>query len=295
MKKLRGSLPLLIAAIIWGTAFVAQSKGAQIIGPFTYNALRMFIGAIVLVPVVFVARLIRKDKITDRAARREATISTIKGGICCGAVLFTASSLQQIAIKTTSVGKAGFITALYIVIVPIIKLVLFREKTSVKIWLYALLAIAGFYLLSISGSFSVAAGDLLTLVSACFFALHIITIDHFLGKNTDGILMSCVQFFTSGILAAAAMFIFEHPEIGSILDAKGAILYTGLMSSGVAYTLQIIGQRHTAPTVATLLMSLESVFAAISGWLILNQALSPKEILGCALVFAAAILAQIKA
>ena len=285
---------LLLAAIIWGTAFVAQSKGAQLVEPFTYNALRMFIGGIVLIPVIAIFR--KTGLIPKRSGeeRKQALKITFIAGICCGAVLFTASSLQQIAMKTTSAGKAGFITTLYIVLVPVIKLLIMREKTSLRVWLCLILAVCGFFLLCINEGFSIAYGDLLMLTCAVFFALHIIVIDFFLRKNVDAVPMACIQFFVSGIMAAIMMLIFEHPQPENIWAAKGTILYMGLMSSGIAYTAQIIGQQYTEPTLATLIMSLESVFAALSGWIIQGEVLGAKELTGCVFVFAAVILAQIK-
>lgn len=292
-KKLQSSIMLLIAAIIWGTAFVAQCEGMRYVEPFTYNALRMLIGGVVLIPVITVFRKISPSSLS-KAEKREKQKRTLKGGICCGLVLFMASSIQQIAISSTTAGKAGFITTLYIVIVPLIKLAVFRERTSKSMWFYVLIAIAGFYLLCMTEDFSISNGDLLMLLCAVFFAMHIIVIDYFNGKDTDGLLMACLQFFVSGLLATVMTFIFETPTISSIMAAKGTILYTGLMSSGVAYTLQILGQQNTEPTLATLLMSLESVFAALSGWLILDERLTVKEGMGCLLVFTAVILAQLK-
>lgn len=295
MKKFEGSIMLLIAALLWGTTFVAQSEGMNYVEPFTYNAARMFIGGIVLIPVVLLFGKFGKARELSSAEKKERLRNTVIGGICCGFVLFTASSLQQLGIQTTTAGKSGFITALYIVIVPLYELIIFRRKTSKSIWLFVLIAIIGFYLLCITDGFTIAVGDLLTLFCAFFFAGHIIVIDYFMEKNTDGVLMSCIQFFVSGILASVVMLFTEHPSLGSIMDAKYTILYAGILSSGVAYTLQILGQSRTDPTIATLLMSLESVFAVVSGALILGERLTLREGIGCALVFAAVILAQLKA
>ena len=281
---------LLSTAIIWGLAFVAQSDGMNYVGPFTYNASRTLLGGIVLVPVILLLRKLPSSK--EQKAESAPLGTTIAGGIWCGIVFFIAGSLQQIGITMTTVGKAGFITALYIVIVPIIGFILHR-KTPLRIWLCVLIAVAGFYMLCISGDFSLSLGDLLELLCALGFAVHITVIEHFNSKNTDGTLMSCIQFFTAGILMLICMFIFEKPDIGSILSAWLPILYGGVMSCGIAYTLQILGQRHTDPTIATLLMSLESVFSALFGWLLLGELLSVKELIGCALVFIAVIAAQI--
>lgn len=284
---------LLATALIWGLAFVAQSDGMNYVGPFTYNATRTLLGGFVLIPVIALLKALDKHGKSDEAPQKKAPLrTTIIGGICCGIVFFIAGSLQQIGITMTTVGKAGFITALYIVIVPLIGVILYR-KTSLKIWLCAAVAVAGFYLLCINEGFSVSSGDLLVLLCAVFFAVHITVIDRFNAKNTDGTLMSCIQFFTAGIMMLVCMFIFEKPDIDAIMAAWLPILYGGVMSCGVAYTLQILGQRHTEPTVATLIMSLESVFAALFGWLLLHETLSLKELAGCALVFVAVIFAQI--
>lgn len=291
IKKLRGSIMLLITALIWGTAFVAQSEGMNYVQPFTYNAVRTLLGGVVLIPIIIAfKKLTSKDDPPSESTNSKK--DTVTGGICCGILLFAASSFQQSGIKYTTAGKAGFITALYIVIVPLLG-IFFGRKTALKTWLCAGIAVIGFYLLCINGGFSVSKGDLLVLVCAVFFAMHIMVIDHFNAKKADGMVMSCIQFFTAGLLMIPCMFMFESPDISSIISARNSILYAGIMSSGIAYTLQIIGQRYTAPTVATLLMSLESVFAALSGWLILSEKLSTKEFIGCVVVFAAVILAQL--
>ncbi len=290
-NRLRGNIMLLITAIIWGSAFVAQSDGMNYVGAFTYNACRTLLGGIVLIPVIALLRKLPK-KDNGQSTEKAPLKTTITGGICCGLLFFIAGMLQQFGISMTTAGKAGFITALYIVIVPVIEFIIYR-RTTVKVWICCVIAIAGFYLLCIKEGFSISTGDLLVLACAFFYALHIMTVDRFNAKNTDGTLMSCIQFFTAGTIMLICMFIFEKPDIGSILAAWLPICYGGIMSCGVAYTLQIIGQRYTDPTVATLLMSLESVFAALSGWLLLGERLVPKELAGCVLVFIAVIAAQI--
>jgi drug/metabolite transporter (DMT)-like permease len=291
IKKLRGSIMLLLASIIWGTTFVAQSDGMNYIAPFTFNALRTLLGGIVLMPVMILFRHFGINN--DKSLENKASVSrTVEGGIVCGIVLFLASSFQQFGISMTTVGKAGFITALYVVIVPIISLIL-GNRISLKIFVCVLVAIVGFYLLCINEGFSIDVGDLLVLICSFLFAVHIIVIDRFNSEKTDAILMSCVQFLTAGSLMLICMFIFETPALDNICAAKYSIMYAGIMSCAVAYTLQIIGQKTTDPTAATLIMSLESVFAAVSGWLILSEKLSLKEISGCVLVFAAVILVQL--
>ena len=281
---------LLITSLIWGTSFVAQSDGMNYIEPFTYNSMRTLLGGFVLIPVILLFRFL--DKRSGKEKKTYSLKNTLIGGICCGVILFIASSFQQAGIAQTTAGKAGFVTALYIVIVPLIG-IFFHRKMPLRMWLFIAAALAGFWLLCISDNFSISGGDLLVFFGALFFALHITVIDYFNGKGTDGILMSCIQFFTAGLLMLICMFIFEKPVIDNIIQARVSILYAGIMSCGVAYTLQILGQRHTSPTLATLLMSLESVFAALSGWLILGENLSIKELLGCILIFSAVILAQL--
>ena len=290
-KKARGNIMLLMTAMIWGLAFVAQSDGMNYVGPFTYNAVRTLIGGVVLLPVIALLRII-PDKTPDSAPKAPLK-TTVTGGIVCGVVFFIAGMLQQIVITMTTAGKAGFVTALYIVIVPMISFIIFR-KTTLKVWICCAVAVAGFYFLCINENFSISVGDLLVLACALFFAIHIMVIDHFNAKNVNCTAMACIQFFTAGLLMLVCMFIFEHPDIDSLLSAWLPILYGGVISCGVAYTLQIFGQRYTDPTVAPLLLSLESVFAAVSGWLILDEQLSFKELIGCILVFIAVILAQIK-
>ncbi len=278
---------LLLTALIWGTAFVAQSVGMDYIQPFTFNFSRTIVGAFVLIPIIAFFR--KADKTRNKYA--VSLKNTVTGGILCGIMLFAAGSFQQSGIALTTAGKAGFITALYIVIVPLLELLIYK-RTSGMIWLCVFIAAVGFYLLCIKESLAIGSGDLLVLVCAVLFAGHIMVIDHFNAKNTDGMLMSCIQFFTSAFLLLICMLVFEKPDIKSIIAVWRPIMYAGVMSSGVAYTLQIIGQKYTPPAAATLIMSLESVFAALSGWLILNENMSFKELMGCALVFSAVVLAQ---
>lgn len=293
-KNALGNIILLITAMIWGTSFVAQSAGMDYIGPFTFNSIRTILGGIVLIPVIAFSRLAgKKSEVKDKSLQQKTDKISVIGGIFCGIALCLASSFQQVGMVYTTAGKAGFITALYIIIVPFLTALFFHKKIGAKIFLCVIIAVIGFYMLCIKENFSLSKGDALVLVCALFFSVHIVIIDYFTGKNVDCVLMSCVQFFVAGIIMAACMFIFEQPNIESILDAKVSILYSGVMSCGVAYTLQIVGQKRTDPTVATLLLSLESVFAALSGWLILKDDMSLKEIIGCIFVFAAVILAQV--
>ncbi len=289
LKNMKGNLILLLTALIWGTAFVAQSDGMNYVGPYTFNATRTILAAIVLIPVAAGFKLFEKRSGNSKPVDIKTTLI---GGALCGIVLAVASSLQQIGIVSTTAGKAGFITALYVIIVPIIGLIL-GTKQPKKIWLCVLLAIAGFYLLCIKDDFTLSAGDGFVLACAACFALHITVIDRFLSKGADALLMACVQFWAAGLVMIIPMFVFETPSIEGVYNARLSILFTGIMSSAIAYTLQIIGQRYTTPTLATLIMSLESVFAALAGWLLLGENLSLKELFGCALVFAAVISAQV--
>ena len=292
-----GGALLMLAALIWGTAFVAQSVGMDYIGPCTFNAVRSFIGSLVLLPVILFASRLRRGAGTGEGEARPAGTFwdrnkvLVLGGALCGVLLGAGSLLQQAGIQSTSAGKAGFLTALYIVIVPILGVFLGR-RPGLKVWLGVLVALAGTYCLSVNGDFSIAPGDTLIIVSALFFSLHIMVVDK-VSPCVDGIKLSCIQFFVAGVISAVLAFLLETPLLGEILSAWGPLLYTGVMSSGVAYTLQILGQRNVRPTVASLILSLESVFAAVAGWIVLQQPLTPKEIAGCVLVFAAVVLAQL--
>lgn len=291
MQKFRGPFLLTMTALIWGVAFVAQSRGMDYIGPFTFNGVRTLIAAVALLPLVWFFRRrsgsVKKTEAEKRTYRR----TLLCGGVLCGLALGVASSLQQIGIQYTTVGKAGFLTALYIVIVPLLGL-LFKKRVALPVWIGVAIAAVGTYLLSIRENFSISGGDLLVILCAIVFSVHILLIDRF-SPHVSGVELACVQFFTAAVLVLTIAVITEKPNFGDILRSWGPLLYTGLISSGVGYTLQIIGQKSTPPTVASLIMSLESVFAALSGWLILGQGMTGREALGCTLVFLAVILAQI--
>lgn len=292
---IRQSLILLLTATIWGSAFVAQSVGMDYVGPFTFSAVRNMIGAIALLPVIAFLRWLREREERKSHGKIQSLHNNktlLIGGVCCGVVLFVASNLQQIGIQYTTVGKAGFITAMYIVLVPILSIFL-KKKAGLRVWVGVVIAVAGLYMLCMTdGSFTLQKGDLLVLLCAFAFAVHILVIDYFSPK-VDGVKMSCIQFFVCGILSGICMFVFENPDITSILQAWAPVLYAGVLSSGVAYTLQIIGQKGMNPTVASLIMSLESVISVIAGWLILGEALSRRELLGCVLMFVAIVLVQL--
>ncbi len=287
MKKISfgSSLLLFLAACIWGVAFVAQSVGMDYMGPCTFNGIRFLIGGTVLLPLVYVR--VKKKKNTPEEL---PPALTLKGGICCGLAICAASLCQQIGIMETTVGKAGFITTLYIIIVPVFGLFL-RKKVPGKVWIAAAVAAVGMYMLCINESFSVSRGDAFVFLCAIIFAVHILVIDFFSPK-TDGVALSCIQFYTAGIICTAAAFAVETPTWGQFVSGIVPILYAGVMSCGVAYTLQIIGQKNVEPTVASLILSMESVVSVLAGWVILGQKLSSKELAGCVLVFAAVILVQ---
>ena len=288
---------LMLAALIWGSAFVAQSVGMDYLGPFSFNCVRSFMGSLVLLPVIWFMDRQKKETAehdgqkTEEGTREQNKKVLLSGGLCCGVILTLSTSLQQIGIKYTTAGKAGFITALYILIVPLLGLIL-GKKVGNKTWLGVALAVAGMYLLCIKEGFSISYGDFMVLLCALVFSLHILAVDYF-SPRVDGIRLSCIQFFVCGCISAVPMLVWEHPEISQIIRAWQPLAYAGVLSSGVAYTLQIVTQKHLNPTVASLLMSLESVFAVLTGWLVLNERLSLKELLGCVLVFTAIILAQL--
>ncbi len=293
MKKLL----LLLAALIWGVAFVAQSVGMDYMGPFTFNGARFLMGSAVLVPVI----LFRRKKAdpagggqaqTDRSGAKEnAGKAALMGGVCCGLALCPAALFQQFGILYTTVGKAGFITTLYIILVPLAGI--FMKKTpSSRIWTGAALAAFGFYLLCIKEGFSLSRGDALVFIGSVLFTVHILVIDHFSPK-ADGVELSCIQFLTAGVISSVLAFVFEKPELSALAEGIIPLAYAGILSSGVAYTLQVIGQRDTDPAVASLLLSMESVFSVLAGWMLLGQALSARELMGCALVFGAVILVQL--
>ena len=282
-KQLGKSRLLLLTATIWGSAFVAQSVGMEHVGPFTFTFSRSIIGGIVVLPCILLLGKWKKGFATK--------IEWI-GGICCGTALCVASNFQQVGMQYTTVGKAGFITALYVVLVPIFGIFM-KKRVSLLIWGCVAVSVAGLYLLCMpAGAFVLAYGDLLVLLCAVLFSIHILVIDHFSPKG-DGVVISCIQFFTCGILSAIPMLFMENPTVGSMLDAKWSILYAGVLSSGVAYTLQVVAQKNVNPTVASLIMCLESVVAVLAGWIILGQGMSSREIWGCALMFAAIVVAQL--
>jgi len=301
----------ILAALIWGTAFVAQDLCADVIDTFSFNAARSYIAVVVLLVIIFIFDKAKKDKVElTPAEKKKARRDLLVGGFCCGTALAVASNFQQAGIAAgTEAGKAGFLTALYVVLVPLFGL-FFRRKVSLPVWIAVALSVASLYLLCIKGEFTLAMGDLLVLVCAVCFAIHILVIDHFTA-TVDGIKLSCVQFFFAAVWATLAKLVCTLLGLGGIGDTSVAtsifavpdwagiwacilpILYVGVFSSGVAYTLQILAQKDSNPTVVTILLSLESVFAVIAGAIILQQQMTGREYLGCVLMMIAVILAQI--
>ena len=284
-KRLKGSLTLFGAVIIWGSAFIAQSMGMELIGPFTFQAIRCGLAVLFLIPVSF---------LFDRkpgALKRWLDPRLWRSGLICGLALFAAASLQQVGLVYTDAGKAGFLTAMYIVLVPILGLFL-GQKPGKSAWFSVGLAVVGLYLLSCMGVSQINIGDILLAGCALAYAVQITCIDRLAG-DLDGVRLNCVQALVVTVLSIPFMVFTETVDIGNILACSLPLAYAGILSMGVAYSLQIVGQKHLEPTTASLIMSLESVIAALCGWLILKETMTPWELLGCGLVFAAVIISQL--
>lgn len=326
--KIKSVILLLITAIVWGLGFVAQSEGMEYVGTFTFTCVRSLIGGCVLIPIVLIrkrkeseakeqiegykkkeyeAKVNRKKENEQKVNEKRKNEKNAYGqkdiklifvaGVSSGVLLAIAQNLQQIGITKTTVGKAGFITAMYIVLVPIFGLFL-KKKTSMFVWIGVVFATLGLYLLNMTSTgegvqeWSIGFGEIMVLLCAVFFALQILVIDHFLPK-VDDVTMACIQFFVCGILSGIVMIVFEQPQLGLIKQAWLPILYAGIGSTGIGYTLQIVGQKGLNPTVASLIMSLESVFAVLGGFVILHERLTLIELIGCACMMAAIIFAQL--
>lgn len=307
---MRSNLLLVLTAFIWGVAFVAQSVGMDYVGPFTFNASRNIIAPIVLLPFIVLTgkrnrdleTVARGEEETAQTNKKKAIIkkgiiksegtgTLLLAGLLSGTALCVASCLQQYGIMTSTVGKSGFITALYILIVPLLGLFV-GKRVGRRVWISVAIAIIGLYLLCMAESLSFSRGDIFLLLCALCFSFQILIVDYYSPK-VNGVHMAALQFLVSGIISSILALTFEHPSMDAILAAWKPILYAGAMSSAVGYTLQIIAQKDTDPVIASLLMSLESAFSLLAGWVILGQHLSPRELSGCALMFAAIMLAQI--
>lgn len=310
-NTLKSSLLLLLGAFVWGVAFVAQSVGMDHLNAFAFNSIRNFIGVIALMPVLIWKIYRQKGEVNsvqslnlEDSSKPKSCVSFIQnvrkiftkdllvGGIICGTALCIASNFQQLGIQYSTVGKSAFITTLYIVFVPILGL-FFKKKVSIQVWIGVFLAMAGLYLLCMKDeSFVLGTGDIYLLLCAFFFTIQITAVDYFAPK-VDGVALSMMQFLVTAILSGVCMIFTEIPTWSDICGAAIPLLYAGVISCGIGYTLQIIGQKHLSATVASLIMSLESVFATLAGWLILHEVLSTKELIGCGLVFAAVVLTQL--
>lgn len=288
-KTIQGCLILLLTTVIWGCAFVAQSVGMDHIGPFTFQAVRCLLGVLALLPVIFLFDLKKTDG--KNYISRWCDPKLWKAGILCGIALFVASGAQQVGLIDTDAGKAGFLTSMYIVIVPFLGL-FFRKKLSPATVLGVLVAVAGLYLVSGAGTTGMAPSDMLMVLCAFAFAVQIVLVER-LGMDMDGLRLNCVQCLVCSVLSAMVMAFTETPVLGDLIDCALPLAYAGCLSMGVAYSLQIIGQQKVDSVPAAIIMSLESVFAALAGWLLLNERMSPRELTGCALLFTAVILSQI--
>ena len=289
-KKLLGNSLLLLTAMIWGTAFVFQRVGMESIEPITFNAARMALAAAAVGLLAFSPR--RAQAALPEAQRRAYDKNTVVGGVCCGCFLAIASVLQQMGLVTTTAGKAGFITAMYMLLVPIIGFVFFRRKNSWLVWLAVLLGVVGMYLLCITEEFRLSHGDTLVCLCALFFSFHILCCDYFVRRG-DALRIAAIQFAAAALLSAVVAAFTEEPSWAKLVSALIPILYCGLVSGGVGYTLQIVAQQYTEPTIASLLMSMESVFAVIAGALLLHERMSAREGLGCLVMLAAIVLVQL--
>lgn len=290
-KQLKGSLSIIAATIIWGSTFVAQSVGMDHIGPFTFQAVRCLLGGLILLPIIAIADRFSHTADGKTFFSRWRDKQLWKAGLLCGTPLFIAMNLQQMGMVYTDAGKAGFLTAMYIVFVPILGIFI-GQKPSKWIPLSVLLGVAGLYLLSCVGVTHISTGDLLLLACALAFAVQILCVDKFAGQ-VDCLRLNCINAFLCAGLSGILVIFTEEPTLESIINCSGSLAYAGALSTAIAYSLQNIGQRDLPPTTASLLMSMESVFAVLSGWLVLSERLTIWEGLGCVLVFIAVILSQI--
>lgn len=290
--QLKANILLLLTAAIWGLAFVAQKVGAEHVGAFTYNGIRFALGSISLIPLILFLNKKKGENEETKNNDRDSLKLTVKAGIIAGCALFIATSLQQMGVMGTTAGKAGFITGLYMVIVPILGLFL-KQKVNKSTWIGIVIAIIGLYLLSINEDFSISNGDLLVLIGSVGWAIHILLIDNFT-KKIDPLKLSSVQFATCSILSLVMAIIFEDINMVGISGAMASILYGGLLSVGVAYTLQVVAQKNAKPSHAAILLSMESVFGALGGAMFLGERIGARGLVGCILIFIAIIISQLK-
>lgn len=288
-KQMKGTAMLLLAAMVWGAAFVAQTVGMDHVEPFTFQAFRQMLGALVLLPVIFLRDKAGSD--INRPKTKKDYKDLIVAGFICGLLLFIACSFQQFGLLYTTPGRSGFITALYVIMVPL-SMVFFRKRVSLRVWIAVGLSVVGLYFLCMDGTLQLGKGELLTLVSALCFTIHILYLER-ITKRTDGVRLASLQFFFCSLISVPFMLLVEQVDLKAVLDCWLPICYTGLISSGVGFTLQIVAQKDTNPTLASIAMSMESVFAVLFGWILMGIGLIPKEILGCVLMFSAIVLAQL--
>ncbi len=291
--QLRSTLLLLFGSLIWGSAFVAQSVGMDYVGPFTFNAVRCLVGTLVLIPcILFIDHWKKKKGLSSQnPVTKEEKKTFLMASLICGIALFAATTFQQVGLVYTTVGKAGFITAMYIVLVPVLNIFL-HKKAGLRIWICILVAVVGLYFLCITEDFTIQKGDLLMLGAAFMFAIQILAISHYAPK-VDNLRLSASQFLVTGLISLVIAFLVETPILKDILSAWQSILYAGVLSCGVAYTLQIIAEKDADPAIASLAMSMESVFSLLAGWLVLGQMLNTKEFIGSGLMFLAIIVSQL--
>ena len=291
-KQVRNTLLLALAALIWGTAFAAQSVGSGFVGPYTFLAMRSWLACLFLFILLLVQGKLRTYQHAHPVVPPDKRVIAL-GGLCCGVMLFAASAAQQAGISTTSTAKASFLTALYVILVPVCG-IFTRRRPGLRVWLCVGVSVVGLYLLCLAGkgSLALSGGEWLLLLGALLFCFQILLVGHF-SPRMDGIQLSLGQFLTTAVLSTIFMLLFEHPTWAAISDAGFSILYCGIFSSGIAYTLQIVGQKGLDPTIASMAMCLESVFGALAGWVILGQTLAPPELAGCLLMFAAIVAAQL--
>lgn len=291
-KSILSNFALFLTALIWGLSFVAQKAGMNYVGPFSFNFARSILGGLSLIPLIFIVKCIKEDTRTKEIKRKQH-IELAKAGISCGVALFTAISIQQYSMTSVAAGKAGFISALYIIYVPLISM-FFGQKLAKNVKISVGIALIGLYLLCFKPS---AGGfdfyDVLLLISAFFYGVHILVVNHF-SKSINAAKISCLQFFVVGILSLPLMLLFETPHISDFIACKIPLLYAGILTCGVAYTLQIFGQKYTQPVVASLILCLESVFAVMGGSIILHETMSIKEIIGCIFMIFAVVLSQLR-
>ena len=296
-KKMRilGPIMLVSAAMIWGLSFVAQKQGMEYVEGFTFNGIRSLLGAIVLIPFI-VIRAVKNPVKLSPVEKKQSRRDNLKGILIVGLMLCIGSNLQQFAFNYIEPGRVGFITALYMLIVPLISFIVYKKKQPVTTWIGVILGVVGLYMICMGGSTSssLGKGDILALLCSFAFALHIIVIDKFAAK-IDCVVLSCGQFFVTGVISCILMFIFESPNIQSIMQAAVPILYAGIMSCGCAFTFQVIGQKYTDPTISSMLLCLESVFSVIFSFIILGERMASVEYIGCAVMFVAIIIAQLPA